>query len=72
VRSSVPDGVQQDLLVGFVFDQKIDDLLRDIDVEHGKYEMLEISQFVPTNIAIIESIRSCLSRDGKQNLSNSR
>jgi len=34
--------MQKELLVGLVFDKKIDDLLGDIDVEHGKHEMLEI------------------------------
>src|SRR5262245_15060313 len=51
--------MQKDLLIGGKFEHEINDLLWDIDVEHRKHEMLEISQGVPANVAIIECIRRC-------------
>src|SRR6266540_2636701 len=55
--------VQKDLLVGFEFQNQIDELPFLVDVEHGKHKMLELSQFIPANIAIIEGVRRCLSSD---------
>src|SRR5581483_12450572 len=51
--------MEKDLLIGGKFEHEINDLLGHIDVEHSKYEMLEISQGVPANVAIIERIRRC-------------
>jgi hypothetical protein len=46
--------MQKNLLVGWEFEYKIDDLLRYIDIKHRKDEMLEFAQLVPADIAIIE------------------
>ena len=52
--------VQNDHLVGLEFDNKIDDPLLPIDVEHGKDKMIEVAQFMPSEIAIIEGERGIL------------
>jgi hypothetical protein len=46
-----------DMLIGGEPENKIDDLAGLIDVEHRKHKMLEITEFVPLDIAIIEAMR---------------
>ena len=48
--------MQEDLLAGRKFEHRIDDLPWLVNVEHGKDEMIELAEFVPPNIAIIERL----------------
>jgi hypothetical protein len=52
--------MKENPLVWIEFDNKIDDLLLLIDIEHGEYEMLEVPKFLPPDIAIIQSERRSL------------
>src|SRR5260370_39618937 len=48
--------VEKDPLVGIEFDDEIDQFFRPINIEHREHEMLEIAQFEPADIAIIEAV----------------
>ena len=52
--------VQKYLFVGREFKNEVDDQLFGINIEHGKYKMLEIAQFVPPHVAVIEAVQRCL------------
>ena len=56
--------MQKDLLIWREFGNEIDDLSRHINVEHRKHEVLEIPQFVPADIAIIETVRANVRDNG--------
>jgi hypothetical protein len=47
--------MEENSLVWVEFENKIDDLLLLIDIEHGEYEMLEVSEFLPPDIAITKA-----------------
>jgi hypothetical protein len=48
--------MQKDLLVGRKFEHQIHDLLWFVNVQHRKDEMIEIAEFVPVDIAIVDRI----------------
>jgi hypothetical protein len=56
--------MEENPLVWVEFENKIDDLLLLIDIEHCEYEMLEVAKFLPPDIAIIESERRSLASKG--------
>jgi predicted Ser/Thr protein kinase len=47
--------MKENPLVWIEFENKIDDLASLIDIEHGEYKVLEVAEFLPPDIAIIES-----------------
>jgi hypothetical protein len=47
--------MKENPLVGIEFENKIDDLLLRIDIEHGEYKVLEVAKFLPSDIAIIKN-----------------
>src|SRR6266849_7511587 len=49
--------MEENALLRVEFEDKIDDLILLIDIEHGEYEMLEVPKFLPPDIAIIQSER---------------
>src|SRR5580704_17481862 len=56
--------MQENLLVCGEFENEVHDFARHIDVEHGKYEMLEVAEFIPAHVSIIEGESGCFNRDG--------
>src|SRR6185436_9782702 len=55
--------VQEDLLIGFEFDDKIGDVLLLINRKDEDLKVLEVTQRAPLNIAVVEAIGSCLGFD---------
>jgi hypothetical protein len=49
--------MEENALLRVELENKIDDLILLIDIEHGEYEMLEVPKFLPPDIAIIENER---------------
>jgi hypothetical protein len=49
--------MEENSLTGVELENKIDDLILLINIEHGEYEMLEVPKFLPPDIAIIENER---------------
>ncbi len=45
--------MEENPLIGVELENKIDDLILLIDVEHGENEMFEVSKFLPPDIAIV-------------------
>ncbi|MGH8656443.1 MAG: hypothetical protein ACREYE_31545 [Gammaproteobacteria bacterium] len=48
--------VQNDLLIGSEFKKHIDDPIFLVDAEYRVKQMLELSKFMPLNMAIIEYV----------------
>jgi hypothetical protein len=53
-QSEVP--VWKNLLIGRELENEVDDFPGHIDVVHRKDEMLEITQLMPSNIAIVKDV----------------
>jgi len=50
--------VQDDLSIGIELDHEVDDFAFLVDVEHGRDEMLEITERLPFDVAIIEGVHA--------------
>jgi hypothetical protein len=52
--------MEENPLLRVELENKVDDLILLIDIEHGEYEMLEVPKFLPPDIAIIQCERRSL------------